>query len=68
MKWDHLFEWHLIQQMGKQSLEVPERKERRRVFKIEKTDINSLHLAYNLRGELSLADIRPTGFLLRSKL
>jgi hypothetical protein len=68
MKWDLLFEWALSQkQRSPRSLIIRDRLGRERVYALQRTDIENIHLGYNERGQLSLADVKPTGFLVSKR-
>lgn len=63
----HLFEWHLYQQMNKVSRRLADRKLLKRHDQIAQTDLEKLNMAYNQRGKLSLADLKPIGFILQAR-
>ena len=65
MRWDSLFEWALSQKLqNPKALTIRNSKGQARVYPLQRTDIDDIHLGYNERGQLSLADVKPTGFLL----
>lgn len=64
MRWESLFEWALSQKLrNPQSLKIRDSSGQERVYPLQRTDIENIHLGYNDRGQLSLADVKPTGFL-----
>jgi len=71
MKNDHLFEWYLFQQTLKRARSKVENQAAsatvtmNRPRFIPKTDIQRLFLSYNQSGQLSLADVRPAGFIVK---
>lgn len=67
---DHLFEWYLARYFQRQvhnrrSPHVP--KLSRRHFADVKTNIDDVMLAYDDKGKLNLADVKPLGFLVKSQ-
>jgi len=69
MKWNNLFEWHLSLHMKKRSwirgtTTLPNGKDWGLDLDYAiKPDIHNPRLAYDRRGKLNLADVRPVGFL-----
>lgn len=70
MRQDHLFEWYLFQQLTKRARQKVERHEERLQAlpppERPQTDLKKLFLAYNSCGKLSLADVAPTGFMIKA--
>lgn len=71
MNWDHLFEWYLAQQLNKRTnskIRAARRSRGRDWDYTLKPDIKNPQLAYDHRGQLNLADVKPRGFLVKSKI
>ncbi len=67
MNWNHIFEWYLKKSLDAR-VEMIKAQKRKRSSPVDlKPDLNNLHLAYNSQGSLALADVKPAGFLVRSK-
>ena len=65
---NHLFEWHLLQQENRKiALTKSQTATMKKVIEEIKTDLDRLNMAYDHHGRLSLADVRPTGFLLKKR-
>lgn len=61
-----LFEWYLSQLLAKRT-EALVRRQKSQVLDLPKPDLESVKMAYNHRGILELADVKPIGFLVRSR-
>jgi hypothetical protein len=64
---DHLFEWHLSIQLSQNAVFLRPNSRRKKKSAPVTTDLAALHLLYNDRAELDLADVKPIGFLVKSK-
>lgn len=65
---DHVFEWFLAQCLaGKaQPTTSHARPVKRRPSAPIRTDIKNVYLRYDDQAQLNLADVKPTGFLVKS--
>ncbi|MDB5038359.1 MAG: hypothetical protein JWQ35_1887 [Bacteriovoracaceae bacterium] len=66
MNWEKMFEWYIQNLLSKKETGIHAEFKPRPITPL-RTDLNDIKLAYNLRGHLGLADVRPTGLLVRSK-
>ncbi len=64
---DHLFEWILSRQMQKRAEQIQTRSLLKRHYAEVMTNIDQPVLAYDQKGLLNLADVKPLGFLVKSR-
>ncbi len=64
---DYLFEWILSQQMQKRAELLQKRSLITHHYADAMTNIDQPMLAYDQTGLLNLADVRPLGFLVKSR-
>lgn len=64
---DHLFEWLLMDYLeGKVKARAARAPLKRRPSTPVQADLKNLYLRYDTQAQLNLADVKPTGFLVKA--